>query len=48
MRSCIKMGLSIFIDSSGGPNSLDFCKETGESFYEKNLRLQIIRLNTWQ
>jgi hypothetical protein len=42
--------ISVYVDGSGGSNGGFgfFVKETGESFYEKNLILQIIKLNTWQ
>lgn len=44
------MELSIYVDGSGGGNSGYgyFVKETGESFYEKNHQLLIIRLNILQ
>jgi len=42
--------ISVYVDGSGGSNSGFgfFVKETEESFYEKNLKSQIIRLNIWQ
>ena len=44
------MGISVYVDGSGGSSSGYgyFVKETGESFYEKNLKSLIIRLNIWQ
>jgi ribonuclease HI len=44
------MRISVYVDGSGGSSSGYgyFVKETGESFYEKNQKLLIIRLSTWQ
>jgi len=44
------MGISVYVDGSGGSNGGYgyFVKETGESFYKKNQKSPIIRLNIWQ
>ncbi len=44
------MGINVYVDGSGDSSSGYgyFVKETGKSFYEKNPKLLIIRLNAWQ
>ena len=44
------MRINVYVDGSGGSSRGYgyFVKEMEESFYEKNQKLLIIRLNTWQ
>ena len=44
------MTISVYVDGAGGddPGYGYYVKESGESFYEKSQRLQIIKLNILQ